>query len=230
MARIRRHAALDAGEGALMPADHNRDIATAARTILKPFGCVQKGRSRMWLDDRGWWLGVVEFQPSGWSKGSYLNVAASFLWDADDHLSYDDSAGDRPWHDAIEGESFLEKATELATRARAALVELRERHANPARTATWLSAREHFSNWTHFHAAIAHGLSGNVSASQKHFRAAILAGSDATWDWVVELNRRCESLAGIVADTHRFRTTIEDAIHRTRDKMRLPRMDHIDLS
>ena len=55
---------------------HNRIIARAAKRRLEPLGCLQKGRSRTWIDDHGWWIGVVEFQPSGWSKGSYLNVGA----------------------------------------------------------------------------------------------------------------------------------------------------------
>jgi hypothetical protein len=43
---------------------------------------VRKGRSRVWFDDQGWWIGVVEFQPSSWSRGTYLNVGVSWLWGA----------------------------------------------------------------------------------------------------------------------------------------------------
>jgi hypothetical protein len=32
---------------------------------------------------------VVEFPPSGWAKGSYLNVAAHWLWIEQDYLSFD---------------------------------------------------------------------------------------------------------------------------------------------
>ena len=60
--------------------DHNREIATAAKSVLAPLGCIRKGRSRVWLDDQGWWVGKIEFQPSSCSKGSYLNVGASYLW------------------------------------------------------------------------------------------------------------------------------------------------------
>jgi hypothetical protein len=44
--------------------------------VLTPLGLTQRGRSRLWLDDHGWWLIVVEFQPSAWSRGSHLNVSA----------------------------------------------------------------------------------------------------------------------------------------------------------
>lgn len=62
------------------PADHNRAIAVAAKATLMPLGFKRKGQSRVWLADHCYWLLVVEFQPSAWSKGSYLNVAAHWLW------------------------------------------------------------------------------------------------------------------------------------------------------
>lgn len=62
-------------------------IISAARDILKPMGLFQKGRSRIWIDDNGWFLTVVEFQPSAWSKGAYLNVGISFLWEQGHGLS-----------------------------------------------------------------------------------------------------------------------------------------------
>jgi hypothetical protein len=63
----------------MKPAD--KLIAKAAREILKPLGLFQVGTSRIWIDDNGYYFTVVEFQPSAWSKGAYLNVAISFLFD-----------------------------------------------------------------------------------------------------------------------------------------------------
>jgi hypothetical protein len=70
--------------------NHNRLIGQAAKLILAPIGCKQKGRSRLWFDDHLWWVGVIEFQPSSWGKGSYLNVGAMWLWKAKSHWSFDD--------------------------------------------------------------------------------------------------------------------------------------------
>jgi hypothetical protein len=58
------------------PEHSSQIIAAAARRALAPVGFWRKGRSRVWLSDHGFWLTVVEFQPSGFGKGSYLNVAA----------------------------------------------------------------------------------------------------------------------------------------------------------
>ncbi len=69
--------------------NHNKIINQAAREILKPNGLFQKGQSRLWVDDNGWFLILVEFQPSAWDKGTYLNVAIHYLWKKQDYLSFD---------------------------------------------------------------------------------------------------------------------------------------------
>jgi hypothetical protein len=50
--------------------EHGRLIAAAAKAALAPLGCVRKGQSRVWYSDQRYWVIAVEFQPSGWSKGS----------------------------------------------------------------------------------------------------------------------------------------------------------------
>jgi hypothetical protein len=64
----------------------SRLIAAASKTVLQPQGFSRKGRSRVWFADRGFWLSVIEFQPSAWSQGSYLNVAVHWLWGEPDHI------------------------------------------------------------------------------------------------------------------------------------------------
>lgn len=78
--------------------DHNKIIRQAAREVLEPLGLFQRGQSRMWIDDNGWFLTLVEFSPSSWSKGSYLDTAVHFLWGHDLSItacSYDFPGGAR---------------------------------------------------------------------------------------------------------------------------------------
>jgi hypothetical protein len=63
-----------------MADQHHRVIADAARTALGPLGMTRKGRSRIWLDDQSWWLGIAEFKPANRTPGTYLNVGLMFLW------------------------------------------------------------------------------------------------------------------------------------------------------
>ena len=60
---------------------HSKIIKQVCKEILIPLGIFQKGTSRLYLDDNDYFFTVVEFQPSNWDKGTYLNIGLTFLWD-----------------------------------------------------------------------------------------------------------------------------------------------------
>ncbi|MEO8588349.1 MAG: hypothetical protein ABI432_03190 [Flavobacteriales bacterium] len=69
-------------------ADHNAILKRIARGRLLPLGIVQQGRSRTFLLEKGWYTIVIEFQPSSFSKGTYLNVGADFHFFPRDHFAF----------------------------------------------------------------------------------------------------------------------------------------------
>lgn len=60
---------------------HSKIIKQVCKEILIPLGIFQKGTSRLYLDDNDYFFTVVEFQPSNWDRGTYLNIGLTFLWD-----------------------------------------------------------------------------------------------------------------------------------------------------
>jgi len=105
---------------------HNKMIREAAKEILAPYGIFQKGQSRIWIDDNNWFLTIIEFQPSAWSRGSYLNVGLFFLWQNQDFISFDFSSdqvrvdhenGVQLYFDYENDEQFIEAAKFLAKKA-----------------------------------------------------------------------------------------------------------------
>ena len=68
---------------------HNQIIKKLCKDILLPIGVFQKGTSRTYIDDNGYFFTVIEFQPSAYAKGTHLNVALHFLWNERDHISFD---------------------------------------------------------------------------------------------------------------------------------------------
>jgi hypothetical protein len=207
--------------------DHNGEIAAAAKSVLAPLGCIRKGRSRTWLDDNGWWVGVIEFQPSSWSKGSYLNVGASYMWKpafAQSYWSFDAGLGPRPWHDAAEGESFSGKATELAHIARETLVALRKNHRTIASAAYWLES-EGFEGtlWREYHLGMAFGLSGRVDAARHYFRLVIDASTEA--EWVEALGRESAAFSALLEDRDAFKSAVLRRIQETRSAKKLQPVD-----
>jgi hypothetical protein len=148
---------------------HSRLINAAAKVVLRPLGCVQKGRSRTWLDDRVWWVGVVEFQPSSWAKGSYLNVGACWLWYEKDFLSFDAGYRVESFHPFTGNEAFELVAEKLAERASHEVTALRERFPSPSHVQSWIAAKPRTSIWDHYHLAVSAGLAGATDQSKRSF-------------------------------------------------------------
>lgn len=69
-----------------------------------PSDVFQKGNSRVYLDDNGYYFTMVEFQPYSLKKGTFLNVGISFLFKKDEILSFSYS-----YHDKCRvGKKFIE--------------------------------------------------------------------------------------------------------------------------
>lgn len=72
---------------------HNKIINDIAKRILKPAGLFRIGSSRLWIEDNGYFFTVVDFESSGYTKGTYLNVGIDFLWgdiqDNNEYLKYE---------------------------------------------------------------------------------------------------------------------------------------------
>jgi hypothetical protein len=144
--------------------EHGRLITAAAKRVLAPLTLKQKGRSRLWRADQRFWIINVEFQPSGWSRGSYLNVGAVWLWLGFlvEHRLYD--YGDRingfiQFEDAAQ---FAPLVDTLAHEAAAEVTRLRTKFQSLGATARELIVEAPDKSWLLFHAAVAAGLVGDI--------------------------------------------------------------------
>jgi len=200
---------------------HSKLINAAARQALRPLGLQQKGRSRTWLDDQRWWLGVVTFEPSGLSRGSYLMVGVNWLWAPKDHLSFDFGGrvdfivpgGVHPGQfvEYVNDDQFAPLARLLATTAAAKVIEHRDLFASPTSAAGQLGQVENPYKIPHpiFHAAISSALSGDLARSRQHFETLIQL-RDATlserdlYEWEQRLYRHASALITLLNDPPRL--------------------------
>jgi HPt (histidine-containing phosphotransfer) domain-containing protein len=200
---------------------HGRQIAAAARQHLAPLGFFRKGRSRTWLGDRSWYLVVVEFQPSGFSQGSYLNTGACFLWRAGEpHLSFD--LGDRVenFHPYENESQFDAVATSLATRAVVEVKSLDSRLASFSATAEALLPET--SWWRPYHRAIALALAGESDAARTLFQRVRSDVKPASPSWVQDLSECCAELEQLLLQEPRFRDRVVELINARRQGLKLP--------
>jgi hypothetical protein len=202
----------------LIPA-HKKLIDAAARKYLKPLGCIQKGRSRTWLLDRTWFVSIVEFQPSAWAKGSYLNVGAHFLWSWYDHLSFDLGYRVEGFNEFVTEEQFSQVAEQLARRAVDELHQLDLKLPNLSSVnATVLSNTE--NPWHLYHCAVACGLSGKTDAASQLFTQ--LTSPSTTVEWQHTLATWAEKLLQVLPDRRAFVAAIAALITEHRTRLKLP--------
>lgn len=202
--------------------DHNALITRAARAALRPIGCVQKGRSRTWLDDNHWWVTVVEFQPSAWSKGTYLNVGACWLWYTKDYLSFDDGHRVDSFQSADNMETFESAVESVAARSREEVLHFRRRFSTLHATAEYLNSKETGSVdiWGHYHAGVSCGLAGWSSESERRLRAA-LEVDEREIGWVHNLKTECNRLLVLVKNAPAFREHISGVVSASRAALKL---------
>jgi hypothetical protein len=203
--------------------ESSKAIGRAARETLRPLGLVQHGRSRTWLDDHGWWVVTVEFQPSGFSKGSHLNVGVCWLWWPwfHHHLSFD--VGHR-----VEGfvgyrseEQFDRVAADLAHRAADEVLVLRDRFNSLSRAIDHLVdelERAPMSAWDIWNASMGFALAGRWDDA----RRAASQSAPPPWmpDWEVTLRAELANVAAL--DDAEMEHAVRANIAAARAVLRLP--------
>jgi hypothetical protein len=168
---------------------------------------------------------LVEFQPSGFGKGSYLNIAASWLWYPDSDSQFDyvrRASGLVPFQSLEQFQPEAERLTKLAA-AEAAKLDKKftslEDIANHLREQT-KDPRLSQNPWTLYHAAIVAALTEDRKFSLKCFSD--LANQKAQTDWHKKMQDEAAVLAKLVPESERFRTAILANIAETRARLRLP--------
>ena len=66
---------------------HEKIINQVTKNVLATQGLFRKGSSRIWLEDNDYFFIQIEFQASGYSKGTYLNAGVGFLWEYTDNMN-----------------------------------------------------------------------------------------------------------------------------------------------
>ena len=207
-----------------MPGPHDKIIADAAKRTLGPLNFRRKGRSRTWFADHDWWLAVVEFQPSAWSKGSYLNVAAHWLWSEIGSLSFDFGGRVQAHVEYQSNAQFSPAASRLAEKAAEEAQRLTAMFTSLEATADILIAeqtaeREHTGGgWMAYNAGVVAGLVARADAATEMFER-VLGGSAPAGS---ALKVAAARMARLVPDAARFKKDVALTIARQREALKLP--------
>jgi hypothetical protein len=218
--------------------DHNVVLKAAAREVLGPLGLSQRGRSRVWYDDRQWFVISVEFQPSSWSRGSYLNVAASWMWwpgRAD--VGFDYGHGYRHGHrvhpfESAEAGDWEATCIRLAKEAGGHCLALRDELVDLPAAARLLN-RQRFATydfWRKVNAGIAAALAGDAALAHHRLQQAQDEPRDlSTGEWAAIADDMLRQLLAEVDDLDRFREARMADILACRGAVRLPTLSRNEL-
>ncbi|MEZ5826909.1 MAG: hypothetical protein R3D30_07305 [Hyphomicrobiales bacterium] len=194
--------------------EHGKLITAAARSALTPLGCNQISRSRTWISDERFWVIQIEFQPSGWSKGSYLNVGASWLWRVQKSFAFD--YGYRV-ADFIVFETQEQFAPLIAGHARRAAEEvnaLRNKFKTLAQIHRHLMDDIPRGGWALYHAAVAAGLSGDIAVAKQLFYDFDAWANSPTWP--TKLESPAVQLASLLSEPDLYRAQVSSIIDECR--------------
>lgn len=198
--------------------EHAKIIAAAAKAALAPIGCIRKGKSRVWYSDQRYWLIAVEFQPSGWSKGSYLNIFVAWLWKA----TYGYGIAYRPADFARfeNAEQFALEIVEMAQVAAREVQRQRERFNSFDKIYRYLLDNSHRDSWPKYNAAVAAGLAGDIAIARRLFDE-MAAWTTRGYEWEKTLKQDSAALAELLDSRAQFRSTVLQKIQERRGLMRL---------
>jgi hypothetical protein len=197
---------------------HGRLIAAAAKAALGPLGCKRMGQSRCWISDERYWVVFVEFQPSAWSKGSYLNVYPIWLWlrmGANDHHP-------RP-ADFISFESveqFTPLIENMAAIAAQTVLTFRARFRTLADVNRYFAERITRNGWPVYRAAVTAGLLNDIETARQLFKRMESFDTEGHELWA-KLKSECATLSTLLDDPARYRSFILATIAERREDLRL---------
>jgi hypothetical protein len=197
----------------------SRVIGIVATETLGHVGLRRQGRSRRWLDDKAWWLGIIEFQPSS-DLGTYLNVGVMWLWAELPHHAYHVGHRIHQWEPYESPGQFNEVVLMLAREAAAEVSRYRTTFANIHTCADYYASLRDAAPYDFVHAGVALGLVGRVQEARARFDAYLAVEDDRAWK--LEEDRRVRDLRGLLEDQAEFRSRIRASIAVTRDLLHLP--------
>lgn len=207
--------------------DHNKLLKKIAKDRLKLYGIVQKGQSRSFHCDKGWITFMIEFQPSSWSKGSYLNVGLDFHFYPREHFAYSYVNRVSDFIEFTDEEQFVKAVNELCDKA-IKHFQLLERKFKDIWTAIETIEKEKEKSYYAFDLAILYALTGNYEQALP--KLIQMREAECEFDWHFERRKVViDLIEWIESDPATFLEKFKNQINETRKLKKLEpvNLDHL---
>jgi len=178
--------------------DHNKIIKKVASKTFKQYGIKQKGQSRLFIDDNDWFIIIIEFQPSKFGNGTYLNIGINFNWNIQDYYSFDIGNREKEFVEYINEEQFTEEINKLCKYSIEKIHDYKNKFKD-INNAEKIILRHNFTSdelWGNYHRGIISGLVGNKNNLIKYFNK-LLEQPENNIEWITEFKKQIKGLMAL---------------------------------
>jgi len=203
--------------------DHNKLLKKVARERLKPFNILQKGQSRTFLYDKGLWTAIIEFQPSSWSRGTYLNVAADFHLYPRDYFAFAYGGREKSFEEAENENDFSKIVNDYCDQALLKVAKIKVDFIDISSSIKTLENLKSNDPWKIYDLGILYALNGQINPSKRCLQIVYEQKCDRPFEF-----ERQKIIAEILEwfDNDRLlKSKLKDMINRTRQLKKLPIME-----
>jgi hypothetical protein len=208
--------------------DHNKLLKKIAKERLKPHGIFQQGQSRSFLFDRGWFTIVIEFQPSSWSKGTYLNIGVDFNFYPRDYFAFRYGYREKGFEKFKDAEQFSSLVNDLCDLTIKRVQELDLKFKDIWTALKTVEREKETDTWTLYELAVLNALTGNYDKALKQFNQ--VANLKCESDWEIQRNQVAQELITSLKDKSKVLNDIKNIITKTRQLKKLPNVTLDDLT
>lgn len=199
---------------------YQKIISKTTREVLRPAGLDQKGTSRLWYLDCGWYACFAEFQPFSNRQGTTLNFGISWLWYPQEYWTFDVFHRVGEFFEYHEDESFQSCVLALSNQAVEYCMQTQAVIKTPADAYALVENHQKKTDWHAFHLAILAGLDDQTDMSLALFDAAFVPQAKIPWE--IERNEVIKALKGELTDRQAFERCINARIIEARTMLKLP--------
>ena len=201
---------------------HSKIILAKAREALRPVGVTQKGRSRLWYDDKNWYTITIGFEPHKWRQGTSLVLGITWLWYPKDYWAYNISAAREKFIDfqteeqfSTEVDSLIQQILEMLKSINAACSTFRGAYDYASK-----SGHSYHDPWQNLDLGILSILSGRRRKGLRLIKS--VEREEVKHEWQEQRRIYCKTAIEKAQDLNEFRLWIEENIHLSRKMKKLP--------
>lgn len=202
--------------------DQNKLLKKIAKERLNPYGIFQQGQSRTFLYDRGWFTIVIEFQPSSYSKGTYLNIGVDYNFYPRDYFAFGYGYRETGFEEFTNEAQFDKLVNDLCDLTIKRVQELDLKFQDIWTALKTVDKENGEDTWRLFEVAVLNALASNFNKAKKLLRQ--VSKTKCEHDWEIERKKLVDELLNWLQESPSSLEKIKNIIIQTRQLKKLPEM------